>query len=215
MSGQQSPSNSTPSISGAGPSSSREETITLKRKRFVMLDDEEEQARPAIGKKLTERMQVASNFASNNEIGTSTWLMKRGTKVQSADVTIGSVILMPADLADANEVMDDNWAMTSNWYYCQIESIEARATTALKLLGALFPIEGDTLEVGATAKILLPQWILIPTGKLAAKGLELLAATEHKENEGEELVKEPLVKKVSLNGIPDLDYINRSCSLKN
>ena len=51
-------------MSGAGPSSSREETITLKRKRFVMLDNEEEQARPAIEKMLTERIQVASNFAS-------------------------------------------------------------------------------------------------------------------------------------------------------
>lgn len=121
-----------------------------------MMDDKEEQALPAIEKMLTERIQVASNFVSNNEIGTSTWLMKKGTKVQSADIRIGSVILMPADLADANEVIDDNWAMTSNLYYCKIESIEASAKTALKLLGALFPIEGDTLEVGSTAKIILP-----------------------------------------------------------
>ena len=42
----------------------------------------------------------------------------------------------------------------------------------------------------------------------------MLAAIEHKENEGEESINEPLVKKVLLNGIPDLDYVNRSCSLK-
>ena len=193
--------------------------IAMKRKRYVMEDDEEDLE--IIVKKctiLSDRLAVASTFGLNSNVDTSTWFKHRGTRITSTDVEIGTLIAVPVDVPDADEQPDEAWAMSSNWYIYHVENKKETTKADVKLLGSLYPMEKDVLEIGRSCEVTLPQYILVTKGKLTIKGNTLLAGTkqeEHIDEKGEPELMGIKVKRVSLHGIPDLDNVARPCSVKN
>ena len=106
--------------------------ISTKRKRYLMVDEEEDVVL-VVKKKctiLSDRFTVASTFALNFDIGTSTWFKYRGTRIISTEVEIGALIAVPVDVPDADEEPDENWALSSNWYICHV--VDKKDTTDRK-----------------------------------------------------------------------------------
>ena len=194
-------------------------SLNLKRKRYVMTDDEEDDL--VVVKKctiLSDRLEVASLFGQSSDIGASTWFKHRGSRVLSTEVEIGAMLAVPVDVPDADEEADEKWALSSNWYIYNVEDKKDTTTAQMKLLGSMYPLEIDVLEIGKSCDVVLPKYVLVTKGKLSVKGITLLAETKQQEcssEKGETEILDIKIKRVSLHGIPDLDNVTRACSLKN
>ena len=184
-----------------------------KRIRYVMDDD-------AIAQKetfLRDRLSVASKFGKDSNVDNSSWFLKRGDRKVSVETEVGTAIVVPVDLPDDGEIADEAWANSSNWYCCVVEKTNIDLTVQIKVLGTIMPTEEQLLTSGWSATVDLPLYVLKSKGLLKERHDELLEASCVKliaNQEGETVVKPVGIKSISLYGIPDLDGIPKSCSMK-
>ena len=161
---------------------SNEESVRYKRRRYNV--------QHGLGlrkqKILTSRLKIASDFNDDAPMEHSKWLSSSCDRMLSSEVLKDSLVMAPVDTLDEDEPADDEWAVTSNWYFCYIEEVNMDRTVKVKVLGTVIETVDEHLPIGWSAKV--------QTG-------------ETLDNLGE-------VKRISMYGIPDLDGIPRPWSMK-
>lgn len=180
--------------------------ILKKRKRFVFTELTQKDL------PMQELLQLASEFASSNTTGETKWMDSAATKLISSKVTTDMILMFPAQKGDEGEIMDDNWALTSNWVYYAVQSSDS-ASTYIKLLGTMFAQE-EVVTVGKITNVNLPEYLLVAKNETDTQGRAFMAEEALLSEEGEKEKKSKIIKNVCLYGIQDLDNTPRECSLK-
>lgn len=91
-------------------------------------------------------MLVASEFSKSPHASTSRWLSIAATKIAKASATFDMVLLFPARNADEGEIIDDDWALTSNWSFYILLSTQG------EVIGTMFPEEEES-QVGRQIQV--------------------------------------------------------------
>jgi hypothetical protein len=162
-------------------------------------------------KKTEELLTLASIFANSTEESDSLWLSSAATKLSVQSVTNDMILVFPEEKGDENEIINDEWAMSSNWVYYTVQLKDSISMT-IKIVGSMFPSEND-IQIGALVKVKHPEYLLVTKNATEVEGRKLVAVGQSTEGETEQVEK--IVKIVSLYGIRDLDNNPRECSLKN
>ena len=153
---------------------------------------------------IEELLKLASVFANSTEENDSLWLSNAATKIPVNSVTNDMVLVFPEEKGDDEEVINDDWAMTSNWVYYTVQSKDNISMT-IKILGTFFPSDKE-IQVNALMKVKHPQYLLVTKNDAEVQGRKFMEVGQSIEGEKEPVEK--VVKIVSLYGI-------RECSLKN
>jgi hypothetical protein len=89
-----------------------------KRKRFQFIETSDSDP-------VTDAlMLVASEFSKSPHASTSRWRSIAATKIAKASANIDMILLFPAKNADEGEVIDDDWALSSNWSFYTLLSTQ-------------------------------------------------------------------------------------------
>jgi hypothetical protein len=72
---------------------------------------------------LKARLEIASVISNSSTMEDSMWLKSSCDKIPSCDMKKGSTLMIPVDLQDENEITDDAWVTSSNWYFCHLEEM--------------------------------------------------------------------------------------------
>jgi hypothetical protein len=194
----------------SGSSNDREGVQNKRRKYNVQYDFDLDRQ-----KMLEERLEIASKLSNGLIMESSVWLKNSSDKMPSSDVVKGTTIMIPVDLPDEGEQVDDTWVTTSNWYFCCIEEVNLDLTVKVRILGAIIKMDEYNLPIEWSTRVLLPAYVLSPKGRLQIMSRDLLVTSTESQNEKGEIVSNTGdVKKISMFGIPDLDGIPRPCSMK-
>ena len=180
-----------------------------KRKRFQFIEtNDSDPVTDAL-------MLVASEFSKSPHASTSRWLSIAATKIAKESGTVDMVLLFPAKNADEGEIIDDDWALTSNWSFYILLSKQGE-TSVIKVIGTMFPEEEES-QVGRQIQVKLPEYLLLAKGNVELQGRNFIAASNMApiSEEGEKEQERKIIKTVSLYGIRDLDNHPRECSQKN
>ena len=155
------------SVSSAEPTQvteyvNSEEGVRNKRRRYNVQYD------LALDKQkiLTSILKIASDFSNGAHVENSKWLKSGCEKTLSSEVMKDSLVMAPVDLPDEGEPADDEWAVTSNWYFCYIEEVNIDRTVTVKILGTVIETDDEHLPIGWSATISLPAYVLSPKGGL-------------------------------------------------
>ena len=180
-------------------------STTSKRKRFSFTKVS------ASNEKTEELITLASTFANSTEESDSLWLSSAATKLPVQSVTSDMILVFPEEKGDENEVINDEWAMSSNWVYYTVQLKDSTSMT-IKIVGSMFPSENE-IQICALVKVKHPEYLLVTKNATEEEGRKLILVGQSTEGETEHVEK--IVKIVSLYGIRDLDNNPRECSFKN
>ena len=156
-------------------------------------------------------MTLASVFANSTEESDSLWLTSAATKLPVQSVTSDMILVFPEEKGDENEVINDEWAMSSNWVYYTVQFKDSTSMT-IKIVGSMFPSENE-IHIGAVVNVKHPEYVLVTKKDTEMETRKLIPVGQSTDGETEQVKK--AVKIVSLYGIRDLDNNPRECSLKN
>ena len=198
-----------------GPNSDNYEIGKIhKRKRYVLEDDNILNMQELVNL----RLNVASEFNSGANLEESRWFYDRSEKVESTKVKTGDSIMIPVDLPDNGESIDERWANSSNWYLCTVQEVNMDLTFEVKVFGTIIDVEEQLLlPIGSSIPVALPASVILAKGKLKDMSDRLTLAwneSQSSNTKGEAVGKIKEIKNISMYGIPDLDRVPRQCSLK-
>jgi hypothetical protein len=164
---------------------------------------------------LKARLEIASVISNSSTMEDSMWLKSSCDKIPSCDMKKGSTLMIPVDLQDENEITDDAWVTSSNWYFCHVEEMNLDVIAKVMILGTIIDMDEQQLPIEWSTTVALPAYVLSPKGRLKDMSDDLLVALTTASNQKGEIVATfGEVKKISMYGIPDLDGIPRPCSMK-
>ena len=191
--------------------SSNEHGVQNKRRRYNVQYDFELDKQEI----LKVRLEITSKLSNGSIMENSVWLKNSSDKISSEEVVKGTTIMIPVDLPDEGELVDDTWVTTSNWYFGSIKEVNLDLTVEVGILGAIIEMDEYNLPIGWSARVILPAYVLSPKGRLKVMSDDLLVKLAESPNEKGEIVSDiGGVKKISMFGIPDLDGVPRPCSMK-
>ena len=191
--------------------SSNEHGVQNKRRRYNVQYDFELDKQEI----LKVRLEITSKLSNGSIMENSVWLKNSSDKISSEEVVKGTTIMIPVDLPDEGELVDDTWVTTSNWYFGSIKEVNLDLTVEVGILGAIIEMDEYNLPIGWSARVILPAYDLSPKGRLKVMSDDLLVKLAESPNEKGEIVSDiGGVKKISMFGIPDLDGAPRPCSMK-
>ena len=186
--------------------SSNEHGVQNKRRRYNVQYDFELDKQEI----LKVRLKITSKLSNGSIMENSVWLKNSSDKISSEDVVKGTTIMIPVDLPDEGELVDDTWVTTSNWYFGSIKEVNLDLTVEVGILGAIIEMDEYNLPIGWSARVILPAYVLSPKGRLKITSDDLLVKLTESPNEKGEIVSNiGDVKKISMFGIPDLDGVPR------
>lgn len=188
-------------------SANSEIALPNKRKRYQF------EVPSTIEANVDDLLKLAARFSATVNTDAEGNFKNIGKKLLATEAGPGQIMLFPTDKEDEGEEIDDKWAVTSNWVFFIVLSVDA--PTVIKLLGTVFPTTPVPFREGHTVQVHLPEYLIQAVGRTEMQGLVYLNEDNSTKTEGE---KEPAIllgKSVSLYGIPDLDKQPRLCSLKN
>ena len=70
-------------------------------------------------------IQLGSDFSESPNIDDSVRKNSAATKILADSVAVNMILLNPAELGDEDELIDDNWALTSNWMYYKLYKLKS------------------------------------------------------------------------------------------
>jgi hypothetical protein len=185
--------------------------VRVKRRRYNVEYDYELDKQEI----LKARLGIASVISDSSTMENSMWLKSSADKIASSELMMGSTLIIPVDLQDEGEVINDAWVTSSNWYFCYIDEANLDGTAKIVILGTIIEMIEQELPTEWTATVALPAYVLSLKGKLKEMSDNLLVTlTEASNQKGEIVANLGEVKKISMYGIPDLDGIPRPCSMK-
>ena len=191
--------------------SSNEHGVQNKRRRYNVQYDFELDKQEI----LKVRLEITSKLSNGSIMENSVWLKNSSDKISSEEVVKGTTIMIPVDLPDEGELVDDTWVTTSNWYFGSIKEVNLDLTVEVGILGAIIEMDEYNLPIGWSARVILPAYVLSPKGRLKVMSDDLLVKLAESQNEKGEIDTDiGGVKKISMFGIPDLDDVPRPCSMK-
>ena len=191
--------------------SSNEHGVQNKRRRYNVQYDFELDKQEI----LKVRLEITSKLSNGSIMENSVWLKNSSDKISSEEVVKGTTIIIPVDLPDEGELVDDTWVTTSNWYFGSIKEVNLDLTVEVGILGAIIEMDEYNLPIGWSARVILPAYVLSPKGRLKVMSDDLLVKLAESQNEKGEIDTDiGGVKKISMFGIPDLDDVPRPCSMK-
>ena len=185
--------------------------VKVKRRRYNVQYDYELDKQEI----LKARLGIASAISNSSTMENSMWLKSSSDKIPSTEVVMGSKLIIPVDLQDEGEIINDAWVTSSNWYFCYVEEVNLDGTTKIVILGTIIEMDEQQLPTEWSATVALPAYVLSLKGRLKEMSDNLLVTlTEASNEKGEIVATLAEVKKISMYGIPDLDGIPRPCSMK-
>ena len=159
--------------------SSNEHGVQNKRRRYNVQYDFELDKREI----LKVRLEITSELSNGSIMENSVWLKNSSDKISSEEVVKGTTIMIPVDLPDEGELVDDTWVTTSNWYFGSIKEVNLDLTVEVGILGAIIEMDEYNLPIGWSARVILPAYVLSPKGRLKVMSDDLLVKLAESPNE--------------------------------
>ena len=159
--------------------SSNEHGVQNKRRRYNVQYDFELDKQEI----LKVRLEITSKLSNGSIMENSVWLKNSSDKISSEEVVKGTTIMIPVDLPDEGELVDDTWVTTSNWYFGSIKEVNLDLTVEVGILGAIIEMDEYNLPIGWSARVILPAYVLSPKGRLKVMSDDLLVKLAESPNE--------------------------------
>lgn len=75
---------------------------------------------------LTESLiQLGSDSTDSPNVDDSVWMNSAATKILADSVVVDMILLYTAEFGDINELIDDNWVVTSNWVSYKVYKLKS------------------------------------------------------------------------------------------
>lgn len=87
-----------------------------------------------------------------------------GTIIAASEITPDTVLIFPTEKEDKGELIDNEWACTSNWMYYKV-IVEEDKLAKIQLLGTIFEDSNKILAIGQLILIKLPEYLIEACGR--------------------------------------------------